>query len=250
MENGQPKTQSVQAYPTYGLEDCLKVGRAVKELGGGKEPISKSLLASHLREAASSSRLVQLIASAKSFGIVTGRGDYTLSDPAKKYYTPHNEQDAAIGLLAFVQSPVPFQKLIKRFDGDKLPGLKFIANILQSEGDVPKSWSARAASLFVQAAKFAGAIDSNGFLRYEAAIHGASLDAAADELYKEGLDARDKLRKENPPDAVEPPPSDCNVWDFSLGGKTVHLETSKDLPLPLWEKLEQYIKVIKPPEES
>jgi hypothetical protein len=155
-------------YPTYNLEDCVEVGRVVKELGGLKTPISKSLIASRLHVASGASRLQQLIASAKCFGILVGRGDHLLSDAAKKYFSPHNPQDTTIGLLAFLSSPPPFEKLITRFDGNQLPEIEFIANILESEADIPKSWSSRVASIFLQAVTFAGAADAAGFLRYEA----------------------------------------------------------------------------------
>ena len=247
MENEQAKSQSVQAYPTYGIEDCIAVARAVKEAGGLKTPISKSLIASRLGVGSEDSRLASQIASARTYGILTGRGDYILTEAAKKYFSPHSAQDATIGLLAFLESPPPFKKLIERFDGSQLPDTSFIANILESEADVPKSWSKRVASLFLQAAKFAGAIDSGGFLRHEASIHGTSLDAAEEDLYKEGQERVRSLTSEKVSAVPKAPLSDCNVWDFTLEGKVVHLETSKDLTRPLWEKLEAYIKVIEPP---
>ncbi len=254
MDNAQSKSQTVQSYPTYDLENCITVGRAVKELGGSKTPISKSLIASKLQLAADSSRLQGLIASARTFGILAGRGDYLLSDYAKRYFLPQSPQDEKLGILAFLGSPPPFENLIKRFDGNQLPDASFIANILQSEADIPKSWSARVANIFLQAAALAGAIDAGGFLRFEAKIHGANLDVALEELHEEGLKRQDetvrKLQGGQPPESRKQASSECFVWDVSVDGKIVHLETSKDLPRALWEKLEKYIAVIEPPKES
>ena len=248
MENDQAKSQSAQAYPTYGLEDCIQVGTAVKESGGLKTPISKGLIASRLGLSADSSRLASLIGSARSFGILSGRGDYVLTDSAKRYFVPQNPNEQSIGLLEFLATPPPFEKLIRRFDGIQLPEAAFIANILESEAGVPKSWSPRVTSIFLQAATLAGAIDAGGFLRYEPAMHSRSLDSATEQLIKEAHEsAQRSVAKEPVATAPRPVSTERNVWDFTLETKTIRLETPKDLTRPLWEKLEAYIKVIEPP---
>lgn len=39
-----------------------------------------------------------------------------------------------------------------------------------------------------------------------------------------------------------------HVWIFSQNGKIVRLETSVEMPIALWQKLERYVQVIKPEE--
>src|SRR5205823_5485070 len=112
---------------------------AVKSLGGGKSPVSKSLLASHLNEDQKAQSLALKIASAKSFGIIEGRSDFLLTDLAKRYFFPTAPLERSQSLIAFLGNPPSFRAIINRFDGSKLPDAEMLGNIIHKEANVPVS---------------------------------------------------------------------------------------------------------------
>ncbi|MBI4664507.1 MAG: hypothetical protein HY735_37415 [Verrucomicrobia bacterium] len=176
MKSESSKSSRPEApfYPLYPLESCVEIGEAVKQLGGLKAPVPKSVLASHLK-LAESQVLNQRIGSSKSFGIVRGRAEYTLSETGQRYFFPSDTTEKAKALLAFLSYPVIFNQLIERFDGQKLPDPEILGNILLKESKVPQSWSGRVAGFFVRSAKYAAIIDESGHLRYSAAMKNAPM---------------------------------------------------------------------------
>jgi hypothetical protein len=236
--DGQPKRDG-GLYPYYPLHLALKVSDAVKELGGARSEIPKSALAKHLAEGEKSATFQQRIASAKTFGLIEGRGEYLLSEAAKKFYFPTSESDKFGALLDIFSTPPTFKELLQRFDGDKLPSREILGNILHRELGVPESWKERVASFFSHSAQFVGAIDAQGFLRHKAAFH-------------------TNIVSDPPPETVVPrshvrpqvfyggESNEVNVWNFSHAGKTVRLETPAGLDKDLWEKLNSYVQLLKP----
>src|SRR5437899_1892783 len=89
-------------YPFYGLGRCLLVGKAVAEIGGGRAPVSKSVLASHLGLGEDSASLMQQVASAKYFGIIQGRSNYALTEDGMRYFFPTDGRDHQLAGLTFL----------------------------------------------------------------------------------------------------------------------------------------------------
>lgn len=237
--------KNLNAYPYLPIASALKVAEALKELGGARSTIPKSLLAKHLGEAEGSMQLSQRITSAKCFGLVEGHGTYSLTETAKRYFFPTSENDKASALLDVFASPPAFQDLLRRFDGDKLPGREILGNILHRELKVPESWKERVAGLFCGAAQHVGVIDSQGFLRYEAARHSAGSST-----------------EDIPPAAEEPTPSMSSFagilrpkpasapgivqWRY----KAIEVTTPENLDRALWMKLNAYVQLLEPTDEN
>jgi hypothetical protein len=160
--------QEASLYPYTSLAPTLKIADAVKELGGARSPVSKSRLASHLKQVEKSASFLQRISSAKVFGLIVGRGDYSLSEAAKRYYSPTNEYDRANALLEFLAAPSSFREIIRLFDGDRLPSREILANIFSEKLKVPESWKERAASFFENSAQHVGVIDEHRIIRFKA----------------------------------------------------------------------------------
>jgi hypothetical protein len=167
--------QDTSLYPYTSLEPSLKIADAVKELGGARSAVSKSSLAAHLNEGDKSPSFLQRISSAKAFGLIVGRSDYSLSEAAKRYYSPTTEQDRSNALLEFLTAPSSFREIIGLFDGEKLPKREILANIFSEKLKVPESWKDRAAGFFENSAQFVGVIDENRFLRFKTTQHAAAL---------------------------------------------------------------------------
>jgi hypothetical protein len=173
VENGSGKKREPILYPYTALVPSLKIADAVKELGGARSPVSKSSLAAHFKESEKSASFLQRVSSAKAFGLISGRSDYSLTEAAKRYYFPTSEGDKSNALLEFLAAPSSFAEVIRRYDGDKLPSREILGNIFQRELKVPESWKERAAAYFENSAQFVGVIDENRFLRVKATQHAA-----------------------------------------------------------------------------
>jgi hypothetical protein len=183
-DNGADVRPDASLYPYTSLEPSLKISDAVKELGGARSAVSKSRLAAHLNESEKSPSFLQRISSAKAFGLIVGRSDYSLSDVAKRYYSPTTEQDRSNALLDFLTAPSSFREIIGLFDGEQLPKREILANIFSEKLKVPESWKDRAAGFFENSAQFVGVIDENRFLRFKATQHAAARKPVLDSIKK------------------------------------------------------------------
>lgn len=173
QNNAEEKRQTV-LYPYTSLVPSLKIADAVKELGGARSPVSKSSLAAHFKESEKSASFLQRIGSAKAFGLIAGRSDYSLTETAKQFYFPTSETGKSNALLSFLASPSSFAGIIKLYDGDKLPSREILSNIFQRDWKVPESWKDRVASFFENSAQFIGVLDDKRHLRVKAAEDAAA----------------------------------------------------------------------------
>jgi hypothetical protein len=234
-------------YPYMPLSLSMRVSDALKELGGARSGIPKSLLAKHLNESEKSPTFSQRITSAKCFGLVEGHGTYVLSETAKKFYFPTTDSSKTSALLEMLSAPDCFKELIRRFDGDRVPTKDILGNILHRELGVPESWKDRVASFFFNSAQFVGVIDSQGFLRCGAAWHSAN--AGSPEKATEV--PADKPAKESAASLAAPLPSKpgANTLSLSHNGQTIYLQTPEKLEIQLWRKLEAFVALLKPSED-
>jgi hypothetical protein len=179
VENGSDETRQATLYPYTSLVPSLKIADAVKELGGARSPVSKSSLAAHFKESEKSASFLQRVSSAKAFGLISGRSDYSLTEAAKRYYFPTNEGDKSNALLEFLAAPSSFAEVIRRYDGDKLPSREILGNVFQRDLKVPESWKERAAAFFENSAQFIGVLDEKRFLRVKSTQHASSAQSEA-----------------------------------------------------------------------
>jgi hypothetical protein len=233
-------------YPYYPLAVCLPIADAVKSLGGGKTPVSKSLLASSLKEDERSQTISFKLASAKSFGLIEGRTNFSLTEIAKRYYFPTDESDRQNALLDFLSYPPAFKKLIERFDGSKLPPADIIGNILHRELGVPQSWKDRVAGFFIRSAQGVAAIDEQGHLRIKASRDGraASVPAAEPEI---SLPPPELIRQRRIAGHLNVDPK---TWSQTEDNRTIFVEHPRDINMQEWQGLNQYVQRIKPEDKT
>lgn len=234
----KPQSKKEIAYPLYGLESCIKFAAVIKDLGGSKGAVKKSLLAQQLGIAESTPSFFQKLSSAKAYGIIGGWGSYSLSDFGRAYFYPTNESDKLEAALQMLAVPPVFGHLIKRFDGERLPSNEMLGNILHQEFAVPDSWKDRVASFFVTASQFLGIIDNAGVLRYDAAMHMQPPAPAISDLIK--APASDALGEALA--GIVPPNPSNDSWKYDQ----IRLETPRKLPKELWDKLNAYVQMLKP----
>ena len=238
------KTKSdVPHYPLVSFQLALEVADAVRQGGGVQSDVQKSIIASHLKSSATSGGFLQRVSTARSYGMIEGRGAYHLSENAREYFFPGSDSQKKRAFLTFLASPPVFGEIIKRFDGNQVPSPPMLANVLHREMNVPESWKERVAGFFIKTANAVGAIDSSGFLRYSATRQ--MIDAAP------STPSTPNLSKPSggftPSEQGQTPSGDVNAWVFSLKGQTVRVETSSgELTPALWAKLNAYVQVLNP----
>lgn len=236
-------------YPINTFDNALEVARAVGEAGGANVDVSKAVIAQALGTSATSGNFAGRLATARSYGLIEGsRNGYRLTSAAKQYLFPGSEEEKRLALLMLLKANQIFADLIRRFDSSKLPAGEMLANILFREFKVPKSWQTRVARFFIKAAEDAGIVDSQGYLRYIAARQIlAGMSASSSSRTPEATELPSPSSGAQPSITAAP---GMNAWVFSLGGKTVKVESSDDLSPELWKKLDAYIQVLKPFEEG
>lgn len=247
MKNdAQENKTSDAAYPLYDLAEAVKVAEAVRDLGGDRTPVSKSLLAQHLKYAETGPSFFQRVTATKSFGLVAGRGEYELTEQAKRYFFPTTDTEKATAAVAILSSPSAFKVLVQRFDGGKLPPNNMLGNILQKDAKVTISKKDIVASCFVRSAQFLGVIDAGGFLRCRASVAAGSSEIKRD-------------IPQQSPSAELPAPArhiagnsnaSTKVWTSTEDNRTILVETPRDINVQEWEVLNQYVQRIKPKDKS
>ena len=162
-KNNNTKTEA--SYPLYDLAEAVKVAEAVRNLGGCNTLVAKRLLAQHLNYAETGPSFFQRVAAAKTFGLIEGRGAYSLTNLAKQYFYPtveNGKEAAAVKSLTF---PKAFDVLVQKFDGFKLPAIDKLGDIIHTEAEIPESKKNTVAGIFLRSIQFIGAVDVGGFLR-------------------------------------------------------------------------------------
>ena len=234
-ESVKATDRSEASYPIYALDEAMRVGQAVKELGGARQSVSKKMLAKQMNLHESGPSFFQRVAASKYFGIIEGRGNYSLSETARRYFYPQQTGEEKKALLDFLRTPPLFAKIIARFDGDALPGNQNLANIFHDSG-VPDSWKDRVATIFVRSAQFANALDANGSLRCETA-------AAEPPNIQAPVREQSEMR---PASSVVAMPAGSKKFEFDVGGTKVTLIHPEKLSDLQWTALSAYVTSLAP----
>ena len=254
MKQSKPELSKKEggAYPVFALEDCIRFAEGIKDLGGSRTSVTKSVLAKHFGVAESTPSFFQKLSATKCFGIIDGWGSYLLTEQGRRYFYPTGDSDRVSAGLFFLSRPAAFSVLIRRFDGEKLPATSILGNILHQEAGITESWKDRLASVFVRSAQFLGIIDSNGFLRHDASMPTTQSTLEEPASTSHPSDASDSGK----PSEIQrfkrssAPASPGNtVWAFPFRGSYIRLETPEEMTPELWDKLDAYIKILKPSDE-
>lgn len=240
------KNRKEAAYPYYDLESCIKFSSHIKALGGSKSGIKKSQLAQQVGLAESTPSFFQRLSACKTFGIVEGWGEYSLTESGRKYFYPQSENDVKASLLKMFCTPPAFDFIIKRFDGEKLPTSNIMGNIFHQELGIPDSWKDRVAQIFTRSAYFAGIIDSGSFLRYDSNMHTSSAPVSDIQLVQAPSLAKDPLNIPIDLIPIEEVPAGVNAWTYSSKGSQIKVQTPEIITMELWNKLNAYVQILKP----
>jgi hypothetical protein len=261
QESAPPKTRTRTAtvsYPYHPLELCVDLAKAVREIGNGKQEVSKSLLASHMKIDEQSSDFSQKIASAKCYGLIEGRNGFQLTDLARGLFFPTQDPDRErrIALLEAVNAPGAYANLIARYDGSKPPAQDLIGNVLSQQMGIPESWRMRVAAFFLRSMQYAGAVSADGHFRHKAEMEKlrGSHQGPRPAHNGSGNDALVTPPFSQPPLENSPPPAthddlsrdDVEVWTYRVEGKPFRIEYPANMTKEVWEKLKRFLHALEP----
>jgi hypothetical protein len=232
------------SYPYHQLALCLDLANAVKEIGNGKQEVSRTLLASHLKLGENSGDFSQKIASTKTYGLIDGRGAFRLTDLALGLFFPTTDPvlQKKIALLEAAAAPGAFEALLQRYDGSKLPSHELIGNVLSQQMGIPESWKVRVTTFFIKAMEVAGALGPDGFLRHAAELEKARLGSGGPDLSFKPASNVAGGNGTPPPPADEPDSPGVITWKY----KALRVHTPDDMTREIWEKLKAYVDILEP----
>lgn len=226
----------------------MKFALVIKELGGSKDGVKRSLIARQVRLAESTPSFFQRLSASKVFGVIEGWGEYRLTETGRNYFYPQSDQAKIEALLTMLSTPRAFAFLVKRFGGDKLPSSEIMGNILHQELGVSDSWKDRVAQIFIRSAHFAGIIDSDGFLKYDSEMHKSqsTVGEIPVEITVNEPPTKATFLATDAPARGATATAGKDVWQFDH----IRLETPRGMSRNLWEKLSAYVQILKPEDES
>jgi hypothetical protein len=254
-------------YPYYGFPQCLRLATIVKEHGGELGGVPKSVLARDMHLDQNAASFAQIVASAKTWGFVSGSAELILTDVGRAYFYPTTESAKKLAELSLLTIPTAYAYLVKEYDGSRIPSTEIIANKLGKCG-VPESWRMRAAQIFVSTATEFGVLDQGGVLRFAASMHITGQQIAEDpvELQQSNNQNGSNQQTSEPTQAIDQQSTSSttgrawpvhsliepgtNVWSFSEQAGTVRVETPPTLTPSLWKRLKKYVDLIEPTDET
>ncbi|HWE97925.1 MAG TPA: hypothetical protein VG269_28500 [Tepidisphaeraceae bacterium] len=251
-QNQEAEEGKRSAYPYATFPTTLEIAAKVKELGGSNHEIKKSVLAHSFGVSDKSPSLIQNIASAKAFGLIHGRGSFRLTETAQKYFFPTSEGERQRAILHAIKTPLIFESLIDRFDGQKVPDAATLVNILHRDYHVTVSWQRRVAALFISTIREAKIVDASGILRYQSSLHTAGNGILGGMSSPTTSSSPTPVPADRLPPAyeslvaMEPVKAGVAGWTY----RGIRVEVPENLTFELWKKLIDYVNVLKPDEKS
>lgn len=240
-------------YPYYSLKTSLELGKVVRDAGGERIGVPKSVVAHGVKMSLNSSSFAQLVASTKCFGIVEGHTELQLSDLGRDYFMPTTDSASRLAELEFLNQPPTFASLIAKFDGSILPNAVNISHILTREFRIPGSWSTRVAQLFVGIATDLGVLDPGNCLRYSAVKHVVSnnlgtgaTNVISNPALVHQIPLASQLGSHSHTQTTLPAPIKVGATTTTWVKGEIRLETPDNMSYQMWELLKNYVQILEP----
>lgn len=221
-------------YPYYDLKESLDFTKVVQRLAG-KGMATEELLAAELGNSKTTKSFRYKISSARQFGfIVKTKEGIQITNRARQILNPVNESDIHELLKESFTLPPLYKKLIKTYDGEQLPKIDSIANLMYTQLNIARAVKDRAAKIFINSANFAKMIDESGKL------------STTEDEYPDENRTEDKLD-----DFIEKPTSETDVSiDYQkvqmalAGGRNAKLIVPRDISIEDVERMKKLIDLL------
>lgn len=159
--------RSNTSYPYYGVEESLKVAKAVAKLG--TKDVRDEDIAKELSREPSSRFFSYYTSSAREFGLIarTGRGETmrtSLTDLGRRAITRIDDASTRSTMMAVFLTPQLYKSIADTYAGMQLPDVEGVANLLSLQYGIVEGVKVTAAQAFIDSARFAGFLTPDGCL--------------------------------------------------------------------------------------
>ena len=167
-------------YPSATWEECVEFIKKIDRYNG--KVTYDTVAQDYGLKTATTKSFAYKLSTSKQFGLVktTGGSVVELTDLAKNYLYPVNENTESMIKLQCFQMPPLYVKLIERFNGRALPSETQLANILLQSYEIVKSAKDNAARCFIINAEQMG-VKINGVLNCSIPNRGEEISDLVDE---------------------------------------------------------------------
>lgn len=160
------RKQRSAAHPAYSIEYCLDFVETIYKNIGSSYYATRDELAKVFGQSPGS--LQQKVSSCVQYGfleLVSKKG-YKVTTVFTQYFRPTNENQKIQALIDSFKNPTIYMQLIERFEGDILPSLIPLSNILFQHYNISESACERAAEVFHKNANFLNLVSPAGILTF------------------------------------------------------------------------------------
>lgn len=150
-----------------GLAEALNVAEQIHRQGGG-DRVPKESLAPMVKSKPTSSLFKQKVSALRSYGLISVQGEEIfLTQLGKAYAIPITPEDRVnIALQVFLKIQL-FNNLLNRYNNSPLPDInEFFYNLVAASYDVPREDAPKWVNEFINGAKLAGVLVSEGGQEY------------------------------------------------------------------------------------
>lgn len=142
------KKQRSASYPPHTLEYALDFTQKIYEIYGSSYRSKREEIASALNVGVGT--LNDRISASVQYGIlnVKPKEGYKVTELFKRYFRPLNQEDKLLSLKEAFNNPKLYSNLLETFEGNILPPLKPLSNILFHNHNISESACEKAAAVF------------------------------------------------------------------------------------------------------
>lgn len=161
------RSQRSNAYPSYTLQESIDLTKQIYSNYGGSMFVSREQVAKMLNLSASS--VILKLSSCTQYDLLemkSGEG-YKPSIHFVKIHKPLNETEKTEALIHCFSSPKLYADLITEFKNEILPYPAGLATVLFRKHSISEPVSEKAATVFIENAKFLNLLNSENILRLD-----------------------------------------------------------------------------------
>ena len=181
------KSARSAAYPSYTIEYCLDFVERIYKVYGSNYRAQREEIASALNLGVGT--LTQKISSSVHYGLLDSikKKGYMVTNIFVKYYRPIDKHSKRETLIEAFKSPTLYSALIDSFDGNILPPVKPLANILLQKHNISETACDTAAQVFEDNVKYLQLISDERLFSF---LNETNVEAEEIEEENEELDSK------------------------------------------------------------
>lgn len=176
--------QRSAAYPSYTIQESLDFAERIYKVYGNSYRATREEIATALNYSVGS--LTQKVSAAVQYGLLDlkSKEGYKVTDLFVRWYRPISDNAKKEALQEAFKSPPLYADLINVFEGNILPPLKPLANILLQKHNISEKACDKAAEIFEQNSELVSALTNERLLVFD----GRAKEVEVEEFEQEEID--------------------------------------------------------------